>query len=496
MQIKKWMAIALFAMLALCELSAQPLNEIGFGTMIAESGFADFNTSLDKDGWGMQVFLNGCKQNLPYLNITRNPNARYYGMVKVSLAEKWEIALKQPKKNNISLVKLHVRLFLFDVAEQREILRETVTTYSGVGKLVGVPGNVVLLKRAFEDALTLVTHKVAQRLPLLGMVRKVESTEITVALGEKHGINKFSVFEVLGKDGDSLGRFKVTKVMPDECRAVAEGEINSAVSAGLNARLLLPSPQVAQEKRVSVLGVLRKMRGNEIITDLGANRGINNSSTLEVLGDNGEVVAQFRVVLTTPGESKAVLASGNVAALRIGLVVRLVQADAMQSQEENYLSVNFGQSQPVILQKKTPIPLTMRRDDLGFSEDEDDTPPVEPVVKPKEPVKQPQPKQTTPADLTVDDNSTPDSVAVLTVRFAYIERSKLERAYQAVKKLEGKNVLKIVDVKQPNVRNMTLRVSYAKSQRELWDELKRLFQWETIPLYCQLKDGEIVVTEQ
>jgi hypothetical protein len=405
-------------MLVLCGLlSAQtPLTEVGFGKLVSDSAFLDFNSSLDKGGWGMQILLNGFKQNLPYLDITQNRTSRYFGMVKVSLVEKWELGLKYPRETTVSLVKLHLRLFIFDVAEQRELMRETVATYAGVTKVTGLSGNIVLLKRAFEDALAVATQRIAQRFPLVGSIRKVEGREITADLGEDQGLNDSSILEVLAENGESMGRFKVTQVQGKECKAMPESYGNFT--------------------------------------------------------------------------------------LRPGFVVRMVPPPSkILTKEEAFVKANFaGPEGTVVVGKKTPIGLAQEKQDLGFNDEpEDTTPPIKPVTKPKEVVKKPtETKLTDESDLSLDgDAPKPVTGEKYSVLFSYFnDKSKLERAYQAIKKLESKNLLKIADVKQPNARNMTLRLVYPKSQRELWDELKKQFQREAVSVTCQLKDSEIVVTEK
>ena len=229
---------------------ATPQKEIGLGGVHAETSFPAFNRLIEQ-GWGREVVVHALQEQLPHMEISQSGSARYFGAIMVPTAEYWQTSFKYPATRKLLLVKVYVRLFIFDVERQEEVVRETFSACDAVPFGKGKEESLVPLKNAFQHCIGLAVQKLAQKLPLRGLVREADSRfgTVLVDLGEHHGVRKGSRLEILNSKGESLGKFEVTKLQAEECRAEPEGA-NPGVEKNFVARLITESPAVPSKQDV------------------------------------------------------------------------------------------------------------------------------------------------------------------------------------------------------------------------------------------------------
>jgi hypothetical protein len=225
-QSRLWLLLWLWVCFATPVLLAESKQEIGFKGVVAETSFPAFNKML-QSGWGQDVMVHALKQELPHMEMTANRNARYFGIVKVPLVEYWQVHHKFLKDQSLFLVRVYLRLFVYDTETQSELLRETLSAYAAESwDKSGKELALVPLKKAFQQCVTLASQKIAQKLPLTGQVRKVISVDpgiIEVDRGSNHGISENCQFEVLNEKNESIGKFIVKSIYPEKSRAEIEG---------------------------------------------------------------------------------------------------------------------------------------------------------------------------------------------------------------------------------------------------------------------------------
>lgn len=244
-------------------VSADNKPEIGFKAVVAETSFPAFNKTL-QGGWGQDVMAHALKQELPHMDITANRYARYFGIVKVPLAEYWQVRFKYPERP-VFLVRVYLRLFVYDVETQRELLRETVSAFAAeTWDKSGKELAMVPLRKAFQQCVTLAAQKISQKLPLTGRVSKVVSADagiVEVNLGENSGITRDMRLEILNDKGETMGRFVVTRTYPQQCRAELPDGSAPFLKEGLSVRLVKES----REQGFNKLDVLRQALGEDFL---------------------------------------------------------------------------------------------------------------------------------------------------------------------------------------------------------------------------------------
>lgn len=220
--------------------------EICFVNIVGATSFPAFNKNLEKT-WGMNTLVNVLRQEIPHLEITRNPAARYFGVAKVTLVEYWRVKFIHPNDKEVLLGKVHLLLFVYDTHEQSEVVRETFSAYAADWANKTSPEDALtLLKSAFERSVQVAAQRVADRVPLKARVRKVTDI-ITVNMGKNAGIQENSMLELVTPQGEVLGKAKVIDVMAEQCVAYQRGGI-PGLSPGCIARLSKKNKDVAAKE--------------------------------------------------------------------------------------------------------------------------------------------------------------------------------------------------------------------------------------------------------
>ena len=220
--------------------------EICFSNVVGNSSFPAFNKLIEKN-WGINTLTNALKQELPHIEVTQNRSARYFGMAKVAMVEYWRVRFAFPSNVEVFLAKVHLLVFVYNIQEQVEVVREIFTAYSveSVDK-DRQEAPLVLLKTAFEKCVVLAAQKIADKVPLKGTVHRVTDI-IVVDLGKRDGIQESNVLEFFTATGETLGRARVIDVLSDECVAYQRGGVGG-LTQGCYARLTQKAREIVSSE--------------------------------------------------------------------------------------------------------------------------------------------------------------------------------------------------------------------------------------------------------
>jgi formylglycine-generating enzyme required for sulfatase activity len=128
-----------------------------FGTA---TNFAPFTEMLQKDMWGQNTLERAIVQKCPHVSLASSRSSKYFAIVKVQEVSYSYYELDktdQGGENGTFLVCTHLKLLLFDLEHQQEVLRTLVTGYASAvtaeswPPVIEFPTTAKLLCHAFED---------------------------------------------------------------------------------------------------------------------------------------------------------------------------------------------------------------------------------------------------------------------------------------------------------------------------------------------------------
>lgn len=115
---------------------------------------------LEENNWGANAILRIFKEHLPSVEVTRNKDAPYLALVGVSGLDNWYV---EYSPGFVSLAQIQLRVLIYDVRQQRELLRETFSADDWVEKKIGNAAWKTVVKNAFERCLSVMAQRIGQR---------------------------------------------------------------------------------------------------------------------------------------------------------------------------------------------------------------------------------------------------------------------------------------------------------------------------------------------
>jgi hypothetical protein len=184
------------------------------------------------------------QQGLPHCRIGQaGMGCRYFGIARLQEVAFWAVTQEARQESTALLARVALRLFIYDLAAQREILRDHCYGYASVpGSHLDTGLAHSLLEQAFSQSLDECVRRIALHLPPQGKVQSIEpsrrtnTTIASVAIGSRHGVQRDDVVEIL-EQGNSRGLFQVLALQPEECKVFHDGYVHTA-GRDLVARLI------------------------------------------------------------------------------------------------------------------------------------------------------------------------------------------------------------------------------------------------------------------